>query len=85
MSTQFSPQLTHGGIPALEAGLALKHLLTPFAEHIAMPGGDGSPAGLLERSAQSSSIAWSLSSTLIWARGRSTPITNAPIDVITQV
>lgn len=85
MSTQFRPQLTHGGFPALEASLALKHLLTPVAEHVAMPGGDGTPAGLLERSAQSSSIAWRFSSTLIWASGRSTPITNAPIDVMAQL
>jgi hypothetical protein len=81
MSMQFSPQLTHGGIPDLEAGLALKHLLTPVAEHIAMPGGGGSPAGLLERSAQSSCIDWSLSSTLIWAIGRSTPITNVMVSL----
>jgi|688.fasta_scaffold02018_25 hypothetical protein len=37
-STHFSPQLTDGGIPALEAGLALQHLLTPAAEHLAVPG-----------------------------------------------
>jgi len=43
MSTQFSPQLTHGVIPDLEAGLALQHLLTPVAEHVAMPGGRGQP------------------------------------------
>jgi hypothetical protein len=46
MTTQFSPQLTRGGIPALEAGLALKHLLTPVAEHVAMPGGRRQPGGI---------------------------------------
>jgi len=46
MSTQFSPQLTHGGIPALDAGLALKHLLTPVAEQVAMPRGRRQPGGI---------------------------------------
>jgi len=46
MSTQFSPQLTRGGIPALEAGRALKHLLTPVAKHVAMPGGRRQHGGI---------------------------------------
>jgi hypothetical protein len=38
MSLHLSTQLSDGGVPAMDAGLALQHLLTPAAEHLAMPG-----------------------------------------------
>jgi len=44
MSTQLSPQLAHGGLPALEAGFTLLHLFKPAAEHVSMPVGDPPPS-----------------------------------------